>query len=147
MTWTDTSRERPKREQWPALLRGFFGRCPACGRGAMFRKFLKVHDHCPNCGEALHHQRADDAPAYFVILIVGHLVVPLALSVEIALSPAYWVHILLWGPLTVGLALGLLTPIKGVIVALQWANRMHGFDPEEAEEMAPAASPGTGPNP
>ena len=66
----------PARDAWSAMLRGLRGRCPNCGEGRMFRAFLKVADHCPACGEALHHQRADDAPAYFVIMIVGHIVVP-----------------------------------------------------------------------
>ena len=69
-----------------ALRRGFRGRCPACGEGRMFRAFLKVADHCPDCCEPLHHHRADDAPAYFVILIVGHLIVPLVFSVEVAFA-------------------------------------------------------------
>jgi uncharacterized protein (DUF983 family) len=101
----------------------------------MFRTFLKVADHCPACGEDLHHHQADDAPAYFVIFAVGHIVVPLALSVELALMPPYWVHAVLWLPLTLGLAVGLLQPFKGAIVAWQWAHCMHGF------EHGPAESP------
>jgi uncharacterized protein (DUF983 family) len=106
----------------------------------MFRAFLKVADHCPACGEALHHQRADDAPAYFVILVVGHVVVPMVVAVEMAFAPAYWIHIALWLPLMVGLSLALLQPIKGAIVGWQWAMRMHGFDPvaEPADAMAPS---------
>lgn len=119
--------EQP-REGGRALLNGFRGRCPACGKGRMFHAFLKVSDHCPACQEELHHHQADDAPAYFDIAIVGHVVVPMALAVETAFSPAYWVHALLWLPLTLGLSLGLLQPIKGAIVAWQWANRMHGFE-------------------
>ena len=60
-----------------ALWRGFRGRCPACGEGRMFRAFLKVADECPHCGEELHHHRADDFPAYLVIVIVGHILVPI----------------------------------------------------------------------
>jgi uncharacterized protein (DUF983 family) len=119
----------PPRPIWRSLRRGMFGSCPACGRGPLFRAFLKVADRCPACGEALHHHQADDAPAYFVILIVGHIIVPLALIVEVAYSPPYWLHAALWLPLTAGLAIGLLTPIKGAIVGWQWANYMHGFDP------------------
>lgn len=111
-----------------ALLNGLRGRCPACGKGRMFRAFLKVSDHCPGCHEELHHHRADDAPAYFDIAIVGHVVVPLALAVETAYAPAYWIHAVIWLPLTLFLSLGLLQPIKGAIVGWQWANRMHGFD-------------------
>ena len=81
----------------------------------MFRAFLKVADHCPACGEALHHHRADDAPAYFVILIVGHIIVPVALAVETVYAPSYWLHAALWLPLTVGMSLSLLQPIKGAL--------------------------------
>jgi len=111
-----------------AIRRGLAGRCPSCGRGKLFRAFLKVADTCPACGEELHHHRADDAPAYFVIVLVGHIVVPLALFVETEFYPPYWVHVALWLPLTLGLAVGLLQPIKGAIVGWQWAHRMHGFD-------------------
>jgi uncharacterized protein (DUF983 family) len=117
-----------ERNGWAALPRGFRGRCPACGKGRMFRTFLKVADTCPACGEELYHHQADDAPAYFDIAIVGHTVVPLALSVETAFAPPYWVHAALWLPLTLILSLGLLQPIKGAIVGWQWANRMHGFE-------------------
>src|SRR4029079_2215598 len=106
----------PKRDAWQAIRRGLHGRCPHCGEGRMFRAFLKVADHCPACGEALHHHRADDAPAYFVILIVGHIVVPLAMSVELAYAPSYWLHAAMWLPLTLGLSLSLLQPIKGALV-------------------------------
>ena len=130
----------PPRDSWPAMLRGWRGRCPNCGEGRMFRAFLKVADHCPACGEALHHQRADDAPAYFVILIVGHIVVPIVLAVETVYAPAYWVHAVLWLPLTLGLSLAILQPIKGALVGLQWAMRMHGFNPAQADsdELAPS---------
>lgn len=111
-----------------ALLRGLACRCPNCGKGRLFRAFLKVADCCTVCGEDLHHQQADDAPAYFVIFAVGHIVVPLALTVEFTFAPPYWLHAVLWAPLTLGLALGFLQPFKGAIVAWQWAHRMHGFE-------------------
>jgi uncharacterized protein (DUF983 family) len=126
--------ELPPRDAWAAILRGARGRCPHCGSGRMFRAFLKVADLCPVCEEALHHQRADDAPAYFVILIVGHLLVPTVLAVEFAFAPPYWVHAVLWLPLMIGLSLALLQPVKGAIVGWQWALRMHGFNPENADD-------------
>lgn len=125
--WTQD--ETPPRDLKRAMLRGFFGRCPKCGEGKMFRAFLKVNDYCPSCGEALHHQRADDFPPYIVMLIVGHVIVPVVLAVEMAFAPAYWIHALLWAPLAIVSTLLLLTPVKGTIVAIQWANYMHGFDP------------------
>ena len=118
-----------------SMLRGAARKCPACGVGAMFRRYLKVADACPHCGEELHHHRADDAPAYFTIVIVGHIVVGLVLAVEIAYRPALWVHAALWLPLTVILTLVLLPSVKGALVGLQWALRMHGFDPNSTEEI------------
>ena len=114
VTWQDTSQDPPlpHRPMWRAMWRGFRGRCPQCAQGRLFRAFLKVADHCPVCGEALHHHRADDAPAYFVILIVGHVVVPLALAVEIAFAPPYWLHAMLWLPLTIGSRSGCCNPSR-----------------------------------
>lgn len=131
-----TSVRREERDTTTALTRGFFCRCPNCGKGRMFRAFLKVADRCAACGEDLHHHRADDAPAYFVILIVGHVVVPMSLAVETAFAPSYWIHLALWLPLTLALAIGMLQPVKGAIVAWQWAHRMHGFDPQSEPDDA-----------
>jgi uncharacterized protein (DUF983 family) len=131
---TDTAVEPPERNLFQAMVRGFCGRCPNCGKGRLFRAFVKPADRCTACGEDFSHQRADDAPAYFVILIVGHLVVPLALEVEILFAPPYWMHVVLWLPLILALALGLLQPVKGAIIGLQWAQYMHGFGPQSASE-------------
>ena len=117
------------RDVFQATWRGFRGRCPACGDGRLFRSFLKVNESCSECGEELHHHRADDFPAYLVIVIVGHIVVPLVLAVETHLAPSYWIHLALWLPLTLGLSLTLLQPIKGAVVAVQWFLGMHGFEP------------------
>jgi uncharacterized protein (DUF983 family) len=129
---------RQPRAHGAAFRNGLRGRCPHCGEGKLFRAYLKVQDHCPACGEALHHHRADDAPPYFTILIVGHLVVPLALAVETAYTPPYWLHFSIWLPLILGLCLAMLPPIKGAIVGWQWANYMHGFDPFDREHDEPA---------
>lgn len=129
------------RPVWQSLLRGAALKCPACGVGAMFRRYLKVADDCPRCGEVLHHHRADDAPAYFTIVIVGHVVVSLVLAVEMAYRPPLWLHAALWLPLTVVLALVALAPIKGSLVALQWALLMHGFDPDAEEELGDRLAP------
>jgi uncharacterized protein (DUF983 family) len=117
-----------------AVLRGLLGRCPNCGRGRMFRSFLKVADSCPACGEELFHQRADDFPAYLVIVLVGHIVVPLVLLVETEYAPPMWFGLAVWPPLTLGLALAFIQPIKGAIVAIQWYGKMHGFGEAHSEE-------------
>jgi uncharacterized protein (DUF983 family) len=133
----DTTVRRP-RPLGQAFWRGLRGACPACGAGKLFRAYLKVQDQCPACGEALHHHRADDAPPYFTILIVGHIVVPFTLWLETTHTPPYWVHFALWIPLIVGLCLALLPVVKGAVVGWQWATFMHGFDPQHRDEYAPA---------
>jgi uncharacterized protein (DUF983 family) len=111
-----------------AMLRGFAMKCPNCGQGHLFSRFLKVADHCEVCGEDFTPQRADDFPAYLVIVTVGHVVVPAVLAVEMAYAPPAWLQLLIWLPVTLFSALGLLQPTKGAIVGLQWQTRMHGFD-------------------
>lgn len=123
-----------------ALVRGASCTCPNCGEGRLFRKFLKVADTCDACGEALHHHRADDMPAYIVMSIVGHIVVGLVLWTEFRYAPPTWVHWTLWLPLTVILTLVLLQPVKGLIVALQWKLRMHGFGNRRAVDMTAAGA-------
>lgn len=93
----------------------------------MFGSYLKVNDKCPACGEELHHHRADDAPPYFTMTVVGHIVVAGLLIVERQYHPEVWIHLSIWLPLTIGLSLWLLPRIKGGLIALQWAMRMHGF--------------------
>lgn len=110
-----------------ALARGARCKCPSCGEGRLFRAYLKVADTCSSCGQELHHHRADDLPAYVVMSIVGHVVVGALLWVEVRYAPSFWVHAALWMPLTLALTLGLLQPVKGAIVALQWKLGMHGF--------------------
>lgn len=112
------------------MRRGLAKRCPACGRGALYGRYLSVADHCPACGEALHHQRADDAPPYFVMLIVGHVVVGGVLTLEQWAAPAQWVHMVIWIPMILILSLWLLPRVKGALIGLQWAHRMHGFGGE-----------------
>ena len=132
--------ELPERPMRPAMLRGAAGRCPACGKGAMFASYLKVADACGRCGEVLSHQRADDAPAYFTMAIVGHVVVGGLLAVEQAFAPPTWVQLAIWMPMVLVLSLLLLPVIKGGLVALQWALRMHGFGHGQ-DPAAPAPDP------
>lgn len=122
-----------------AVWRGFRGRCPACGEGRMFRAYLKVADACPHCGEELHHHRADDFPAYLVIAITGHILVPIVLAVETHIVPALWVSVALWPSLAFIMAMSLLQPVKGAVVAIQWFGGLHGFDAARKARQAAAA--------
>ncbi len=111
----------------PAVLRGWRRRCPSCGTGPMMQSYLKVRDDCPVCGEALHHHRADDGPAYLTILIVGHLMAPAIIWAFTEFRPDPLVLASVFTVGCVALSLYLLPRLKGAIVGLQWAKRMHGF--------------------
>ncbi len=118
------SEERPL---GPAVRRGWRRRCPNCGSGPLLKGYLKVRDTCPVCGEDLHHHRADDGPAYLTILVVGHVLAPMFLWVYGVWRPEPLVTITLFSVGTVAMSLYLLPRLKGVIVGVQWAKRMHGF--------------------
>ncbi len=120
-----------KRDTGQAIKRGFFGHCPNCGKGHIFRAYLKVQDRCEVCGEELHHHRADDAPPYVTILIVAHVIGFLMVGVlSTWANIPMWLNATLWPAIVIGLSLLLLPRIKGALIALQWAQRMHGFGGE-----------------
>jgi uncharacterized protein (DUF983 family) len=122
-----------ERDSMQAIKRGFVGHCPRCGEGHIFRAYLKVQDQCEKCGEELHHQRADDAPPYITILIVAHVIGFIMLAVLSSYDDIpTWIQMTLWPGLVLVLSLTLLPRIKGALIGLQWAQRMHGFgnDPD-----------------
>ncbi|NNM72125.1 DUF983 domain-containing protein [Enterovirga sp. DB1703] len=111
-----------------AVRRGFTCRCPRCGGGRLFGRFLKVEHACSACGQEFHHHRADDFPPYIVMFIVGHLLGYGIYVTEMKLEGLpLAVHALLWPSLAIVLCLALLQPVKGAVVGLQYALGMHGF--------------------
>jgi uncharacterized protein (DUF983 family) len=125
--------DNPPRNLLQALGLGFRMKCPNCGIGPLFTSYLKVAPECSHCGEELHHHRADDAPPYFTILVVGHVIIPMVLALEMAYRPALWIHAALWLPMTLIVAMSTLPLIKGALVGHQWALYMHGFDPRDRD--------------
>lgn len=110
-----------------SILRGLRRRCPHCGQGQMFTGYLKVNASCPVCREDLSHHRADDGPAYLTILVVGHI---LGVGLHVAFVALRPDPLVLASTFTIGavaLSLFLLPRLKGGLIALQWAKRMHGF--------------------
>ena len=136
----ETKRWEPDRSTpripWPmpplatAIGRGLLGRCPACGKTRIFGGFLKVTAACTECGAPLGLARADDAPPYFTILVVGHIVIPLLFLVDRFQLPI-WMMSAIFLPLTLVLALGLIQPIKGGTVGLMLNLNMLKSDPTE----------------
>jgi uncharacterized protein (DUF983 family) len=107
---------------WTGIGRGFCRRCPACGRGALFRGFLTIQPHCPSCGAYNTAYPSDDLPPYLTILIAGHLIVPSLLWLDSTFAPALWIQFATWLPLTTLLTIGLLPFVKGGAVGLCWAT-------------------------
>lgn len=104
---------------------GIRGRCPRCGSGQLFDGYLKTAERCSACGLDYGFCDSGDGPAVFIILIVGGIVVPLAMIVELNAHPSYWVHVLLWLPLALVLSLGLLRPAKGILLCQQFQTKAH----------------------
>ncbi|GEP10376.1 DUF983 domain-containing protein [Methylobacterium gnaphalii] len=120
----------------PAMALSFLCRCPHCGEGKLFGRFLKTRPHCEACGMKLDGHRADDFPPYIVIFVVGHIVGYLILTFEMGYDVPLWVSVTLWPGLTLGLVALLLQPVKGAVIGLQYATRMHGF------QVSPPPRPG-----
>ncbi len=126
----------PKLPSWPlpplgtAIGRGLLGRCPACGKSHLFNGYLRVVAECQNCGAPLGLARADDAPPYFTILIVGHIVIPSMLILQRTQDPPTWVMAAIFLPMTLILTLALLRPIKGGTVGLMLRLNMLKSDPD-----------------
>ncbi len=132
MTTVDAKRyggEAPRadRSAWRAVKNGLSCRCPKCGEGKLFARYAKTVEVCGTCGEEIHHHRADDFPAYIVIIIVGHLIAPMFWAFHVFNPLPMWMNFALWIPLALIATLALLQPVKGAVIGLQWALRMHGF--------------------
>jgi uncharacterized protein (DUF983 family) len=123
-----------------SIRRGFLNACPSCGQGKLFGRFLKTVHACSSCGEHLDRHSADDFPPYIVVTIMGHVVVAGFMATEMVWQLSNWGHLAIWLPITVIGSLALLQPVKGAVVGLQWALRMHGFSGHEdkPEDILPA---------
>jgi uncharacterized protein (DUF983 family) len=110
-----------------AMTLGARGKCPHCGEGQLFSRYLATVPACSKCGEELHFHRADDLPAYLNIFVTGHVVVgTMMLGIDSELLPI-WGFTILTAAIAVGVSAALMRPLKGMVVGAQWAMRMHGF--------------------
>lgn len=114
----------PKPTAWPqppllvAMARGAAGRCPACGESRLFAGFLRIAPACSHCHAPLGEVPADDAPPYFTIFIVAHVVIGLMVLVEQLRAPPLWLYAVTFLPFTLVLTLALMRPVKGATVGL-----------------------------
>lgn len=119
--------ESSRRSWLRAMGRGLRGKCPECGGGALFAGYVRTRDVCAGCGLHLGGHEADDAPPYVTIMIVGHVAIPLALAARQMFDLPLGVQFAIWGPAIVAMTAWLLPAVKGGLIGVQWANRMHGF--------------------
>lgn len=107
----------------PAVSTGLACRCPRCGRGRLFEGLLTLRPSCETCGLDYAFADSGDGPAFFVMSLVGFMVVLCAMVVEFSYEPPLWLHALLWIPLTFGLSLAMVRPAKGLLIALQYRHK------------------------
>lgn len=112
-----------KRYLWTALGRGLRGRCPRCGRAALFRAYLKQVDSCPECHEDWSVIRSDDAAPWLTILIVGHVMAPFMISMSKSGRYTPWEMGAIMVPVLIVLSLLILPRAKAVFMAAIWALR------------------------
>ncbi|KRB53180.1 hypothetical protein ASE04_08175 [Rhizobium sp. Root708] len=119
--------EEVERPLGRSIKRGMLNTCPNCGTGKLFKSFLKPVDNCAVCGEAMYHHRADDLPPYLTIVIIGHLIIGGYMATDLVWPMPLWLTFAIWTPLTLLATLLIIQPIKGGVIGLQWALKMHGF--------------------
>jgi uncharacterized protein (DUF983 family) len=129
---SDLGADLAARDWKPAVLRGLRGTCPSCARAPLFARWLTPMDRCPACGQDWTAQRADDFPSYLVILILGHVIVPVMVAVNMMWDWPEGMQMVLWPTLAAALALLMIRPAKGAVIGAQWALRMGGFGAKAA---------------
>ncbi|MFK7903390.1 MAG: DUF983 domain-containing protein [Nitratireductor sp.] len=137
MANTKTNQTKPARNLTSAMTRGFFCKCPSCGKTSIFEKSLKVKLNCEVCNEDFSHHRADDLPAYLNVFVVGHIVVAVAMILMRYELVGMWTTTVLTAVAALVASLVLMRPLKGMVVGNQWALGMHGFEKgkQEAERL------------
>ncbi|MBA4042061.1 MAG: hypothetical protein C0474_09765 [Sphingobium sp.] len=98
------------------------GLCPRCGAPTLFRGWTQFAPSCRVCALDLSTFNVGDGPAAFLTLIIGAVIVVMAITVELSLSPPFWVHMLLWIPLTAAAVIGSLRLAKGALISLEYRH-------------------------
>jgi uncharacterized protein (DUF983 family) len=109
---------------WTGMRRGAMCRCPNCGEGRLYTRFLKPTANCEVCGEDNTIYPSDDLPPYLTVFVVGHFVVGLYLWLDFSFGLSDWVQLSIWLPATALLSLALLPVMKGLSIGICWATNM-----------------------
>jgi len=119
MNQPDTQQQTPV----SPYIAGLTCRCPRCGKGKLYAGFLTLAPRCEACGLDYSFMDSGDGPAIFVIMIAGAIVVTAALITEVKYQPPFWLHAVLWLPLTLAVTLWPLRAIKSLLIALQFHHK------------------------
>jgi uncharacterized protein (DUF983 family) len=107
----------------PPLLIALRGLCPRCGSKTLFKSLTAFAPRCRTCGLDFEAFNVGDGPAALLILVIGAVIVGLAITVELKFSPPWWVHVLLWVPLTTAVVIFSLRAAKALLLALEYRHR------------------------
>ncbi|MEK9645298.1 MAG: DUF983 domain-containing protein [Alphaproteobacteria bacterium] len=118
----------PRQPLGTAITRTLSGNCPNCGKGRLFRTYLKQVERCAECDEGFGHIRSDDAAPWLTILVVGHLLVPIVLLVERENPWPEWVAMTLWPSIGLLMCLLMLPRAKALFLGLIWWMRAPGSE-------------------
>jgi uncharacterized protein (DUF983 family) len=105
------------------MLVALRGLCPRCGARSLFGGMTRFAPHCRACGLDFAAFNVGDGPAAFLILVIGALITGLAIALELGLHPPFWVHILLWLPLTTAAVILSLRLGKALLLALEYRHK------------------------
>lgn len=116
----------PRYGKGRSIATGFKRQCPSCEQAKIFAGYLKLKDKCSNCAAPIGEIRADDFPPYLTIIIVGHILIPALLFVEVTYHPSTLFQMILWPAVSIALSLSLLPVLKGAVVGFMWSMGMKG---------------------
>lgn len=111
---------------WTSIARGLVYRCPNCGKGRLFKKYLQQVKRCESCNEELGNIRADDGPAWLTILVVGHILAPFLL---VFIPQVAWPeYVIMTAVISAALALtfAILPCAKGAFIGMIWRSGCSG---------------------
>jgi uncharacterized protein (DUF983 family) len=113
----------PARQEPTIVEVGLKGVCPRCGAKGLFEGPIRFAPRCGTCELDYQAFNVGDGPAAFLTLVIGALVSAAAILLELTLSPPWWLHVLLWVPITIALVVGALRVAKGMLIASEYRNR------------------------
>lgn len=116
--------EENRQEGQPGIGRAaLLGLCPRCGQKTLFAKLTQFAPECSSCKLDFSAFNVGDGPAAFLTMVIGALIIFLAISFDVAVRPPFWVHLLIWIPVTTLMVIGSLRIAKAALLAAEHHNK------------------------